>query len=262
MENNSMNELVKVLMAISFASAIIGSVVGCASKKAHSTASTYSIDSKDLAVVTKGALSGDEGSSIELGDYYFYVKNNFEEAEFWYNLAVRQGNEEAVFKLSTTLSLLNKEKLAINVLEALGEGSVYSLEKHKELGKLYYELENNEKSVHHYCVSALLGDRYSSGKVLDIYLNHFGNGISIAYYWANYLLKLTEDSTFAYREVERIIDQLKVPEDRSDVLDAVGKTVFQKSNLEEIQDLCSHWDKQYPYQKKGHDHTPDKNTKP
>lgn len=87
--------------------------------------------------------------------------------------------------------------------------------------------------------------------MFDIYSNHFGGDISISCYWGNYSLKLTENNTFAYEEVEKILGDLEAPVDNIDVLDAVQRSVLGETHIANIQTFCAHWDKQYPYQKGG-----------
>lgn len=247
-----MIENIKKILAVYVSVTLVAVLMGCASNKiAHSTASTYAIDGREMNVIINDAISGDSVSSEKAGNHYFYIEQNFEEALFWYRLAVEQGSAEAVFRLSTTLKLLGKMQLAITALEGLDDEGPYSLEKYKALGDLYLEFGQSEKSLRNYCVSGLLGDRYSSGKVFDIYFNHFGGDISISYYWANYLLKLTEKNTFAYEEVEKNIGNLEAPVDNLDVLDAVRRSVSRETQLTNVQTFCAHWDKQYPYQRSG-----------
>lgn len=193
--------------------------IGCTNQPlVSSTATKYGLPEKKLKKLKTKALKGDSKAGNRIAIYYEAVKNDHEEADFWYRLSAEQGNKDSALSLAYYYSeIFNEPEKAIYWYESVGSYRPDYVG--YNLGSLYAIKGLFDKAVFAYC-QAYTGDKeYNpSGKLSNLYLNQkkYIEGLA----WGIIHGKEFTKDSFAWTENNEKLTDIKKHMTQSDIVKA------------------------------------------
>lgn len=175
----------------------------------------------DLKKLKKESVQGNGDKSILIAEYYVNVKNDFDEAIFWYRLSAEQGNKEAALMLGFHYSnfLKNPEK---GIFWYKSVGDYRSDYVHYRLGEVYLNNKSYKEARSHFCSAYLLGVSHEDYVIL-YYLkevfdaqNDFISALSVRILNKKKLAK----GSWADREIDKEMAELKAKLTQDDIIAA------------------------------------------
>lgn len=193
--------------------------IGCTNQPlVSSTATKYGLPEKELKTLKTKALKGDSKSGNRIAIYYEAVKNDHNEAMFWYKLSAEQGNKDSALSLAYHYSeVFNEPEKAIYWYESVGSYRPDYVG--YNLGALYANKGLFDKAVSAYCQAYIGDNEYNpSGNLSDLYLNQkkYIEGLAWEIIHGK---KFTKDS-FAWTENNEKIAAIKKHMPQSDIVKA------------------------------------------
>lgn len=175
----------------------------------------------DLKKLKKESVRGDGDKSMLIANYYADVKNDFDEAMFWYRLSAEQGNKEAALTLGFHYSIVlkNPEK-GIFWYKTVGDYRPDYV--NYRLGEAYLNNKSYTEARSHFCSAYLLGLSHEDYAILSFLEevfdaeNDFISALSVRILIKK---KLTKGS-WADRKIDKEMAELKAKLTQDDIIAA------------------------------------------